>query len=177
MSVAANRYARALIDVLYPDKAEAGSQQLQQFLALLTDQSEARRFLQNPTTVGERRKRLLKEISNALSMDRRVANFVGILVDRERLPILEEIIEAYQKFLDERVGIVRARVISAQTLDLGQQKDLTARLEKATGKQIRMEVAVDPGLIGGMIAQVGSTIYDGSVRQQLQAFKDRLGEE
>ena len=177
MSVAANRYARALIDVLYPDQAAAGYQQLQQFLALLTDQSEARRFHQNPTTVGERRKRLLKEISNALSMDRRVANFVGILVDRERLPILEEIIEAYQKFLDERVGIVRARVISAQTLDLGQQKDLTARLEKATGKQIRMEVAVDAGLIGGMIAQVGSTIYDGSVRQQLVAFKARLSEE
>ena len=177
MSIAANRYARALIDVLYPDKAEAGYQQLQQFLALLTDHSEARRFLENPTTVGERRKRLLKEISRALGMDGRVANFVGILVDRERLPILEEIIEAYQKFLDERVGIVRARIISAQMLDVGQQKELQARLGKATGKQIRMEVAVDPGLIGGMIAQVGSTIYDGSVRQQLEAFKARLSEE
>jgi F-type H+-transporting ATPase subunit delta len=110
-------------------------------------------------------------------MDGRVANFVGILVDRERLPILEEIIEAYQKFLDERVGIVRARIISAQMLDVGQQKELQARLGKATGKQIRMEVAVDPGLIGGMIAQVGSTIYDGSVRQQLEAFKARLSEE
>ena len=177
MSVAANRYARALIDVLYPEKAEAGYKQLQQFLALLANQPEARRFLENPTTAGERRKRLLKEISSALNMDRRVANFVGILVDRDRLPILEEIVEAYQKFLDEKVGIVRARVISAQTLDPGQQKALTARLEKATGKQIRMEVAVDPGLIGGMIAQVGSTIYDGSVRQQLVAFKARLSEE
>ena len=177
MSVAANRYARALIDVLYPDKAEAGYQQLQEFLALLTDQSEARRFLENPTTAGERRKRLLNEISDALSMDRRVANFIGILVDRDRLPILEEIIQAYQKFLDEKVGIVRARVISAHTLDLRQQKELESRLEKATGKQIRMEVAVDPGLIGGMIAQVGSTIYDGSVRQQLVAFKARLSEQ
>ena len=177
MSVAANRYARALIDALYPEKAEAGYQQLRQFLALLTEQSEARRFLENPTTVGERRKRLLKEIYAALGMDRRVANFIGILVDRDRLRILEEIIQAYQKFLDEKVGIVRARVISAQTLDVGQQKELESRLEKATGKQIRMEVAVDPGLIGGMIAQVGSTIYDGSVRQQLVAFKARLSEE
>jgi F-type H+-transporting ATPase subunit delta len=177
MSVAANRYARALIDVLYPEKAEAGHQQLQQFLALLTDQPEARRFLENPTTAGERRKKLLKEISSALRMDLRVANFIGILVDRDRLPILEEIVQAYQKFLDERVGIVRARVTSAQALDLGQQKELTARLEKATGKQIRMEVAVDPALIGGMIAQVGSTIYDGSVRQQLVSFKTRLSEE
>jgi F-type H+-transporting ATPase subunit delta len=120
---------------------------------------------------------LLKEISDALNMDRRVANFIGILVARDRLPILEEIIRTYETFLDEKLGIVRARVTSAHTLDAGQQKELTARLEKATGKQIRMEVAVDPGLIGGVIAQVGSTIYDGSVRQQLQAFKSRLSEE
>jgi F-type H+-transporting ATPase subunit delta len=177
MSVAANRYARALIDVLYPEKAEAGLQQLQEFLALLNEQPGARRFLENPTTAGERRKRLLKEVFDAFNMDRRVANFIGILVDRDRLPDLEEIIETYQKFLDERLGIVPARVTSAHSLDVSQQRELAARLERATGKQVRMEVAVDPSLIGGVIAQVGSTIYDGSVRGQLQAFKSRLVEE
>jgi F0F1-type ATP synthase delta subunit len=59
MSVAANRYARALMDVLYPEKAEAGNQQLQEFLSLLKDQPDARRFLENPTMAGDRRKRLL----------------------------------------------------------------------------------------------------------------------
>ena len=177
MSVAANRYARALMDVLYPDKAEAGLQQLQDFLSLLNDQQAARRFLENPTMAGDRRKRMLKEIFDALSLDRRVANFIGILADRDRLPILEEIIQAYQKLLDERLGILRARVTSAHSLDPSEQRELAARLEQATGKQIRMEVTVDPSLIGGMVAQVGSTIYDGSVRQQLQAFKSRLVEE
>jgi F-type H+-transporting ATPase subunit delta len=177
MSVAANRYARALIDVLYPDKAEAGVQQLQDFLSLLVDQADARRFFENPTTAGDRRRRLLQEIFDALSLDRRVANFIGILVDNDRLPILEEIIETYQKLLDERLGIVRARVTSAYSLDLSQQRELAARLEQVVGKQIRMEVAVDPTLIGGVVAQVGSTIYDGSVRQQLRAFKSRLLEE
>jgi F-type H+-transporting ATPase subunit delta len=175
--VAANRYARALIDVLYPDKAEAGYQQLQQFLSLLDEHPDARRFLENPTTAGERRRRMLKEIFSASKMDQKVANFIGILADRDRLPILEEVVETYQKFLDEKLGIVRARVTSAHALDGGQQQELTARLEKATGKQVRMEVAVDPSLIGGVVAQVGSTIYDGSVRQQLQAFKSRLSEE
>src|SRR6266481_5993754 len=99
MSVAANRYARALMDVLYPEKAEAGLQQLQEFLSLLKDQPDARRFLENPTTAAERRRRLLKEIFDALSVDRRVANFIGILVDRDRLPVLEEIIETFQKLL------------------------------------------------------------------------------
>ena len=177
MSVAANRYAKALMDVLYPEKAEAGIQQLQDFLSLLNDQPDARRFLENPTMAGDRRKRMLKEIFDALSLDRRVANFIGILADRARLPILEEIIQAYQKLLDERLGILRARVTSAYSLDAAQQRELAARLEQVTGKQIRMEVAVDPSLIGGMVAQVGTTIFDGSVRQQLQAFKSRLIEE
>src|SRR2546426_11189467 len=177
MSVAANRYAKALMDVLYPEKAESGIQQLQDFLSLLNDQPDARRFLENPTMAGDRRKRMLKEICDALSLDRRVANFIGILADRARLPILEEIIQAYQKLLDERLGIVRARVTSAYLLDHSEQQRLAARLEQATGKQIRMEVTVDPSLIGGVVAQVGSTIYDGSVRQQLEAFKTRLVEE
>ena len=177
MSVAANRYARALIDVLYPEKAETGLRQLRDVLSLLNDQQAARRFLENPTIAGERRKRLLKEIFDALSLDRRVANFIDILVDRDRLPILEEIIQAYQQLLDERLGIVRARVTAAYSLNHSEQQELVAKLQQATGKQIRMEVSVDPSLIGGLIAQVGSTIYDGSVRQQLEAFKTRLVEE
>ena len=165
------------MDVLYPEKAEAGLQQLQEFLSLLNEQPDARRFLENPTTAGDRRKRLLKEIFDALSLDRRVANFIAILVDRDRLPVLEEIIETFQKLLDDRLGILRARVTAAYSLNVSEQRELVARLERATGKQVRMEVAVDPSLIGGVIAQVGSTIYDGSVRQQLQAFKSRLVED
>jgi F-type H+-transporting ATPase subunit delta len=177
MSVAANRYAKALMDVLYPEKAEAGLQQLQSFASLLSEQPDARRFLQNPAMAGERRQRLMKEIADALSFDRRVSNFVNILIDRNRLSILDEIIVAYQKLLDDRLGIVRAQVTAAQTLDSAQHRELAAKLEQITGKQVRMEVAIDPSLIGGVIAQVGSTIYDGSVRQQLQAFKSRLVEE
>jgi F-type H+-transporting ATPase subunit delta len=174
MSVVATRYATALIDVLYPDKAEAGLQQLRQFAELLTDQPESRRFLENPAMVGARRSRLLKEISDAFGFDRRVANLISILTDRNRLPIMEEIITAYQRLMDKRLGIVRARVTTARTLDSAQERELERKLEEITGKQIRMEVAIDSTLIGGVVAQVGSTIYDGSVRQQLQAFKTRL---
>jgi len=165
------------MDVLYPEKAETGLQQLHEFLSLLNEQPDARRFLENPTTAGDRRKRLLKEIFDALSLDRRVGNFIGILVDRDRLRVLEEIIEAYQKLLDDRLGVVRARITAAHSLNTSEQRELAARLEQATGKQVRMEVAVDPSLIGGVVAQVGSTIYDGSVRRQLQVFKSRLVEE
>jgi F-type H+-transporting ATPase subunit delta len=90
------------------------------------------------------------------------------------LPILEEIITEYQRLMDKRLGIVRARVMTARTLDPAQQRELARKFEQVTGKQVRMEVAIDPSLIGGVVAQVGSTIYDGSVRQKLQAIKNRL---
>ena len=76
--------------------------------------------------------------------------------------------------MDKRFGIVRARITTARTLDFAQQQELARRLQQVTGMQVRMEVAIDPSLIGGIVAQVGSTIYDGSVRQQLNAFKTRL---
>src|SRR4030095_1155403 len=114
MSVAANRYATALIDVLFPNKAEAGLRQLQQFASLLKDQPDSRRFLENPSVAGERRNRLLKEIASAFSFDRPVANFINILVNRNRLPILEAIISEYGRLLDKRLGIVRARVTTAR---------------------------------------------------------------
>ena len=178
MSVAANRYAKALMDVLYPEKMAAdGLQQLQSFASLLNEQADARGFLQNPSMAGDRRRRLLKEISEALSFGRHVFNFVNILTDRNRLPLLEEIIAQDQKLRDERMGIVRARVTAARSLDPFQQRELAGKLEQLTGKQVLMEVTIEPALIGGVIAQVGSTIYDGSVRQQLHAFKSRLVEE
>jgi F-type H+-transporting ATPase subunit delta len=174
MSVASNRYAKALMETLYPAKAEAGLQQLRSFAALLKERPDGRRLLQNPALVGDRRKRLMTEVSKALSLDRNVSNFINILTDRNRLPLLDEIIVEYERLLDQRLGIVRARVTAARTLDAAQREALAASLAEVTGKQVRMEVDVDPSLIGGVIAQVGSTIYDGSVRQQLQAFKSRL---
>jgi F-type H+-transporting ATPase subunit delta len=173
-SVAANRYATALIDALYPHKAELGLQQLQSFASLMAEEPNVRRLLENPAMGGDRRNRLLKEISAALSFDRRLANFVSILTNRNRLPLLEDIISEYQRLLDQRLGIVRARVTAAASLDAAQQRALASKLQELTGRQVRMEVDVDPSLIGGVVAQVGSTVYDGSVRQKLEAFKSRL---
>jgi F-type H+-transporting ATPase subunit delta len=165
------------MDVLYPEKAEAGLEQLQRFASWLNEEPDARRLLENPTMSGDRRSRLLKEIGSALEFERRISNFIGILVDKNRLELLDEIIDVYRKLLDDRLGIVRAVVTGARPLDASQQKELATKLAERTGKQVRMELAVDASLIGGVVAQVGSTIYDGSVRTQLQSFKSRLIEE
>jgi F-type H+-transporting ATPase subunit delta len=177
MSVAANRYARALIDALPPAKAEEGYEQLVNLNGLLDREVEARKLFENPTVSVERRKLLLKKIADELGFSAHVRNFIDLLIERNRLPLLQEIIRAYQKFLDERLGIVRASVTAAQPLDDGQRRELTAKLEKATGKRIRMDVSIDRNLLGGVVARVGSTIYDGSLLQQLNSVRERLVEE
>jgi F-type H+-transporting ATPase subunit delta len=174
MSVAASRYAKALLDVLYPANAEIGLEQLGKFSSLLSSQTQMRRLFENPTVAAERRKEVFKGIADSLSYEVHIRNFLNLLIERNRLDLLGDIIEAYQKLLDEKLGIVRAHVTSAGPLDGAQQRDIAARLEQVTGKQVRVEISVDPSLIGGVVARVGSTIYDGSIRQQLQVFKQRL---
>src|SRR5947208_8629976 len=168
MSVAANRYARALLDVLYPAKADTGYEELSRLKVLFSEEPAARQFLENPTVPAERRKALVKEIVDALGCMPEIRNFVDILIDRSRLNLIDEIITRYQKFLDQKLGIVRATVTSAVPLDEAQRGNLVSKLQKATGKEVRMEVSVDPALLGGVVARVDSTIYDGSLRRQLE---------
>ena len=177
MSVAASRYAKALLDVLYPAKAEVGREQLLTFSSLLSQEAEARVLLENPTVSVERRKELLARICDALALESPIRNFLSLLVDRNRLELLDEIVQTYETLLDEKFGVVRARVTSARDLDTKQRDEVVSRLQALTGKKVRMEVFVDPSLIGGLVAQVGSTIYDGSIRQRLQSFRDNLSQD
>jgi len=174
MSVAASRYAKALLDVLYPAKAEAGREQLLQFNSVLAQQQDARTFLENPTVSAERRKDLLKRLGDTLALDVPIRNFLDLLIDRNRLDLLDEIASTYEALLDEKLGVVRARITSALELNSQQRDEVAARLQALTGKKVRMEVSVYPALIGGLVAQVGSTIYDGSIRQQLNTFRNNL---
>ena len=96
-----------------------------------------------------------------------------LIADRNRLDLIEKS-SRLRTLLDEKQGVVRAHVTSAMELDPAQQRDVEARLQSVTGKKVRMEVAVDPSLMGGLVAQVGSTIYDGSIRQQLKTFKNSI---
>jgi len=174
MAVASRRYAKALLDVLYPAKAEMGLDQLKGFSAMLAQQSDARLVFDNPTVSAEHRKDLLNKIGDALKLETPIRNFLGILIDRNRLDLLNEIISTYSAALDDRQGIAEAHVTSALELNSAQQAEVAAKLQAVTGKKIRMQVSIDPALIGGLVAQVGSTIYDGSIRQQLQTFRESL---
>ena len=174
MSVVASRYAKALLDVLYPAKAEMGREQLRKFSSVLSEHADARVVFENPTVSTERRRDLLHRIGETLALDSPIQNFLGLLIEKNRLDLLDNVVSTYEGLLDERLGVVKARVTSALELDPQQRDEVAARLQTLTGKKIRMEVSVDASLIGGLVAQVGGTIYDGSIRQQLQTFKNSL---
>src|SRR5262249_18948508 len=150
------------LDVLYPAKADAGLDQLKGFSTVLSQQNDAKLVFENPTVSTERRKDLVNKIGDALKLDQPVRNFLGILIERNRLDLLPEVVTTYETMLDDKNGVVQARLTSAQELTSAQQSEVSAKLQALTGKKVRMQVSVDPSLIGGLVAQVGSTIYDGS---------------
>jgi len=176
MSVAATRYAKALLDVLHPDRSEAGLGELQNFAGILARESDARAIFENPTVATERRKDLLNKIGDSIGLTTPLRNFLGLLIERNRLDLLDEIASTYERLLDNKLGVVRAHVTTALELNSQQQEAVAAKLQAVTGKKVRMQVSVDPSLIGGLIAQVGSTIYDGSIRQQLATFRNSLAQ-
>ena len=96
------------------------------------------------------------------------------MVDRRRTDLLSEITDAFEAAVDERMGLVRAQVTSAAPLTDAQKAEMQSALTQVAGKQVRCEFSVDPDLIGGVVARIGSRVYDGSVRAQLGVLRERL---
>jgi len=181
LSAVAQRYADALADVVTgspsPLRPQEAVAQLRAFDSALQSSHELREALHTPAVPPSRKKAVVGRIAAVLDLAPIVRNFLFVLVDHRRIPSLPEIIHSFELILDERLGFARAEVAGASELSEAQRASLTAVLERLTGKRIRMRFAVDPLLIGGVVARIGSTVYDGSVRGQLQSLERRLGAE
>ena len=173
MSVVASRYARALIDAMGPDGMESGLVQLRSFAAVIANE-DARKLLLNPVIPQERREAFIDAVSESGGFDGRVCKLIKLIVERRRLDIFSGLTDAYQRLLDERNGIVRVLVSSASLLAESDRKAIFEHLKDATGKQVELEVEQDRSLIGGVVVKIGGTVYDGSIKQQLQGFKAQL---
>lgn len=177
MAVVSSRYARALIEALAQDNTpgpDAGFGQLEAIRAFLDAEPDALKLLINPVIPPARRDEFITDMGSALQLDSRVLRLLRLIVERRRLAILDEVIEAYRNMLDERSGIVRAVVTAASPLKQSEQQAISAKLELSLGQQVVMEVQEDPSLIGGLVVQIGSTVYDGSLLQGLKGFKEKL---
>ena len=173
----ARRYAKALVEVAAAsDELEAVRQELADFAELLRGQREFRLFVENPSVRGRDKTAVLEEVVAALGLRRLTATFLRILLEGGRLTALEGILRAYVALMDERLGRVRAMVTAATPLPAELQERLRQRLAEVTGKQVYLEVHDDPSILGGLITQIGSLVYDGSVRTQLLKMREELGQ-
>jgi F-type H+-transporting ATPase subunit delta len=178
LSAVAARYANALADVvtaktstLSPEQAVA---ELRAFESALRDSIELQNALETPAVPVARKRAVVGRIGDVLQLSRITRNFLFVLIDHRRIASLPEIIAMFEEVVDTRLGYARAEVSSAAELNDADRRALNAQLEHLTGKRIRMRFAIDPALIGGAIARIGSTVYDGSVRGQLATLERRL---
>ena len=178
ISVVATRYANALADVVTAPKsaerAEIILAELQSFESVLRGSEELRNALVTPAVPASRKRAVVTRVGTLLHLSRVSLNFLFVLVDHRRIAGLPDIVQSLEIVLDQRLGFARAEVLAARELTEAQRKALNAELERLSGKRIRARFGVDASLIGGVVARIGSTVYDGSVRGQLGTLGRRL---
>lgn len=171
----AHRYAKALMNIGREDgKYERYLAELDTFTSLYQKEGRLRDALRNPTINLQKRQAVITELGGRLGLSDVTTNFLRLLVEKDRIVHLPDIVVEYRRLVDEAAGRARVRLVTAYTLSVGKQEALKRVFERLVGKGVIMEVVQDPSIIGGVVAQIGDRIYDGSVRTQLQALKSRL---
>ena len=180
-SVVGSRYARALVEVVVApgsaNKPEEIVAQLRSMEQLLSDSHDLRAALMTPAIPTSRKRAVIGKFAETLGLSQVVRNFFFVILDHHRIAQLSEMREAFERLIDEHLGFVRADVTSAEPLEQSQNVALRGELARLTGKQIRPHFSVDPTLLGGIVARVGSTVYDGSVRGQMEAMRRQFTKE
>lgn len=171
----ARRYAAALVDVAV-ERNDSGAVKsgLGAFVDVFFESDDLRNFLESPGLEAAAKRQVIEKIAERMSLPASVRNFLWIIVDHRRTEMLREIEAAFREKLNERLGIAEAEVTSARSLSDPEKKELMTALERRTGKKIELTFREDAGLVGGAVVRVGSTIYDGSVREQLARLRGQL---
>ena len=175
MSAVAERYAAALADVAVERKnSETIKRNLAAFVEAFSSIADFRNALESPALNAEVKRRVIAEVAGKMGLDVAVRNFIYLVVDHRRTEILPEIEQAFLSELNERLGIVDAEVTSAHELKDDEKRQLSSVLEQRTGKKVELRFQIDAALLGGAVVRLGSTIYDGSVRDQLKRLREQL---
>jgi len=172
------RYARALVDTLFGPRAgvpasaaESVAAELEAFESLLGENPELRILFSTPAISTSKKRAVLAELAPRLGLTPLARNFLSVVIQHDRMNLLAEIAAAFRTLLDERLGVAVAEIRTARPLDEAEKQELAGALRVRTGRDVRMKYSLDPAGIGGAVARVGGTIYDGSVRGQLERLR------
>jgi len=178
LSVVASRYARALVDVVLAPGSGADPAQVLSGLRLADETIKGsdvlRTALASPAVSPTRKYAVMKKLLEPMGLPEKVRNFVYVVVNHRRVGEFSSIVDGFEQLLDERMGLVAAEVRSAKELTDSQRSAIEAQVSRLAGKKAKLKFSTDPALIGGVVARVGSTVYDGSVRGQLDRLRTKL---
>lgn len=171
----ATRYAKALLDVAsqHGDPAQI-ERQLTTFVETLDAHAELRVALTTPSVPAARKRAIVTAVADRIGMAPQATKLLGLLADRDRLHIAHELLAVYRERLLDAQRVVRAEIRSAAPLSPEATAAIEARLAAVTGMKVAVDAAVDPSLIGGVLAKVGGTVYDGTVKTQLEKLRQQL---
>ena len=175
LSSTAAKYASALADVAFEQGvSERVGEEIAGFLELDTPHEELQETLANPALPLDVKQNIVRGIAGKAGYHRSVLNFLLVLLERNRIGQLTEILDAYSWVLDERAGIVQIDVLSAYPLGAATKKRLEETMTKVTRKQVKLEYRIDASLIAGLKLQVGSTVFDGTIQTELDQLRRQL---
>jgi F-type H+-transporting ATPase subunit delta len=178
VSTLADHYADALADVAIQQNSVAQiRRELSDFLGLVRESPDLALILDSPAVQRANKRGVVEALVKQMGASRTLRNFLWVVVDRGRTRLLLEIQEAFDRRLDDRQGIVRAEVSSARGLTDAEKAELSRALARLTGRRVEAAYHLDPALLAGTVVRIGSTIYDGSVRTQLEKMRERLASE
>lgn len=171
----ARRYASALADVVIKTgETETVRSELKGWEGLIKSNVNLQDALGNPAIPQAAKERVLEELLKRSAPSKTTSNFLRVLLKNDRLMGLDEINERFASVIEERSGVVSANVTSARELPDAERAELRSNLERLTGKQVNINFNIDEKIIGGVVTRIGSTVYDGSVKTQLENLKEQL---
>ncbi|MRR17009.1 MAG: ATP synthase F1 subunit delta [Deltaproteobacteria bacterium] len=171
------RYARAFFEIAGEEKKlEQYYNELRQFSSIVAGNKDLGGFLANPVFEQESKKKVLEQIIGKLSLSRMTVNFLKLLIDKKRIDVLPDIETCYRQLMDEALQKVRVSVKTAFPLSNDMLTYITSNLKKVTGREVEVTVEDDKNLLGGIVIGVGDTLYDGSIKNQLNNMRNLLGE-
>src|SRR5262245_45541610 len=175
---AAIRYARALFDVALQEKADLAriEQELAGFHDLFNSHPTLKRVLLNPAVPVPRKRAAMVELTARAKTSSIVGKLLVLLAERDRLILLDDLLASYRERMLDHQNIVRAEVVTATTLAADKLTAIQKKLAAVSGRTVTVNATVDPAILGGVVARVGSTVYDGSVTRQLERMRQRLRE-
>jgi F-type H+-transporting ATPase subunit delta len=176
MSVLSLRYAHAFAAVAASAHldAVAAQQQLRDFSGTFAGSHDLREVLMNPSIANEQKLKVLDAIAGRIGMFPQVRNFIAVIMAHQRLDELNEILEEYHVLADEQSNMAEAEITSARPLNDQDRAELESQVAKLAGGRVRATYLQDATLLGGAVVRLGSTVYDGSIRGQLQQLKQKL---